>query len=63
MWGELLTVSIAGWLHQLTASPDPPPRWPVRRSRQLSHDRHLSHRLIWCVRTPGPPPGAPTLRL
>jgi hypothetical protein len=23
MWGALLTTSIAGWLHQLTATPEP----------------------------------------
>ena len=32
MWGALLAVSIAGWTHQLTATPGPAGSWPVTAS-------------------------------
>ena len=47
MWGALLAVSIAGWLHQLTATPGPDGRlagWGVRDGQAMIAT--LRHRLI-----------------
>jgi len=47
MWGALLAVSIAGWLHQLTATPGPGGRlagWGVRDGQAMIAT--LRHRLI-----------------
>jgi hypothetical protein len=49
MWGALLAVSLAGWLHQLTATPGPDGRllgWGVREGKAMIAT--LRHRLI-CV--------------
>lgn len=49
MWGALLAVSIAGWLHQLTATPEPGGRlvgWGVREGQAMIAT--LRHKLI-CV--------------
>jgi len=41
MWGALLAVSMAGWTHQLTATPGPGGQLlGSRRPRRPSHDRH-----------------------
>ncbi|MDQ4031751.1 MAG: transposase, partial [Actinomycetota bacterium] len=47
MWGALLAVSIAGWLHQLTATPGPDGRlagWGVRDGQAMIAT--VGHRLI-----------------
>ncbi len=47
MWGALLAVSIAGWLHQLTATPGPDGQlagWGVRDSQAMIAT--VGHRLI-----------------
>jgi hypothetical protein len=50
MWGALLATSLAGWLHQLTATPDPHGPgllgWGVREGKAMIAT--LRHRLI-CV--------------
>jgi hypothetical protein len=49
MWGALLATSLAGWLHQLTATPDPGGGllgWGVREGKAMIAT--LRHRLI-CV--------------
>ncbi|MCA1670664.1 MAG: IS1380 family transposase [Actinobacteria bacterium] len=50
MWGALIATSIAGWLHQLTATPDPDGGgllgWGVREGKAMIAT--LRHRLI-CV--------------
>lgn len=49
MWGALIATSIAGWLHQLTATPDPGGGllgWGVREGKAMIAT--LRHRLI-CV--------------
>ncbi|MGH3754226.1 MAG: hypothetical protein ACRDRP_16335 [Pseudonocardiaceae bacterium] len=47
MWGALLAASLAGWLHQLTATPTPDGRllgWGVREGKAMIAT--LRHRLI-----------------
>jgi len=47
MWGALLATSIAGWLHQLTATPTPGgglSGWGVREGKAMIAT--LRHRLI-----------------
>lgn len=49
MWGALLAASLAGWLHQLTATPTPDGRlsgWGVREGKAMIAT--LRHRLI-CI--------------
>ena len=64
MWGALLAVSIAGWLHQLTATPGPGGQlagWGVRDGQAMIAT--LRHRLIRVPARLVHHAGALTLRL
>jgi hypothetical protein len=64
MWGALIATSLAGWLHQLTATPDPGGGllgWGVRDGKAMIAT--LRHRLITVPGRLIHHAGQPTLRL